>query len=104
MNSEQGPKDIKAKRDEGVLIITWADARVDRLGFRDLRLACGCAGCIHEFTREPLLDPDTVPLDITIAGMSLVGNYAIQINWSDGHDTGIYTWTRIREVANGRAE
>lgn len=42
-------------------------------------------------------------MDITIAGMSLVGNYAIKIDWSDGHDTGIYTWKKLREVAGGES-
>jgi DUF971 family protein len=39
-----------------------------------------------------LLDASTVPEDIRAEVVSLVGNYAIKVRWSDGHDTGIYTY------------
>jgi len=46
-------------------------------------------------TGERILDPADVPDDLTITDMSLVGNYAIQFVFSDGHDTGIYTWEAL---------
>ena len=67
--------------------------------FKPLRCACTCAGCVDEFTGAPLLDPATVPADVAVRAMKLVGHYAMQITWSDGHDTGLYTWTRLREMA-----
>ena len=36
-----------------------------------------------------------MPEDISIEDMSLVGNYALQFRWSDGHDTGIYSWETL---------
>jgi DUF971 family protein len=31
--------------------------------------------------------------------MLAVGNYAVQIHWSDGHSTGIYTWEALRDAS-----
>jgi DUF971 family protein len=35
---------------------------------------------------------------LKILGIEPVGNYAIRINWSDGHNTGIYSWDHFREI------
>jgi ATP-binding protein involved in chromosome partitioning len=43
-------------------------------------------------TGKPLLDPASVPQDVAARSIGLVGNYAIRIDWSDGHATGIYTY------------
>ena len=92
------PLDLKALRGEGVLEITWGPAHVGRYGFVDLRGECGCAGCVDEHTGIRTLDLATIPRDITITDMQLVGNYAARIHWSDGHSTGLYTWQRLREL------
>ena len=46
---------------------------------------------------RPLLDPRTVPADVHAVAMDLTGNYPVNIRWSDGHATGIYTWRDLRE-------
>lgn len=92
------PADVKAKKEQRELIVTWSSGRESRYHFRDLRLACRCAGCVDEFTGRPILDPSTVTADIAIDTMSLVGSYALKIVWSDGHDTGLYTWDRLRQL------
>ena len=92
------PKDIKAIRGERVLQLTWPDGSITRLPFKFLRCECSCAVCVHEFTGERLLDPATVPEDISIEDMSLVGAYALRIRWTDGHDTGMFTWRVLSEL------
>lgn len=92
------PRDIKAIRQEGVLQIVWQDDSTSRFPFRFLRESCTCAACIHEITGERILDVDSIPDDITIEDASLVGNYALKIHWSDGHDTGLYTWEHLRSL------
>ena len=62
---------------------------------RPLRLACPCAGCVEEMTGRSLLDPATVAVDVWPMAVSLVGAYGIRVHWSDGHDTGIYTFERL---------
>lgn len=65
---------------------------------RALRLACPCAACVEEMSGRPLLDPATVPQDIKPLRLSLVGAYGLKVAWSDGHDTGIYTFEHLLSV------
>jgi len=89
------PTDIKLKRAEGVLEITWGDVAPRRYGAKQLRCHCGCAGCVDERTGVRTLDVGSVLDDIGITHIELVGNYALKLSFSDGHDTGIYTWDRL---------
>jgi DUF971 family protein len=91
------PRDLQADRARGVLRIIWPD-RTDALEFRYLRGECGCAQCVNEWTGERMLDPAMIPENISIERMELVGNYAVRLYWSDGHQTGLYTWQRLREM------
>lgn len=95
----QPPIGIKAIPAERVLQISWTPQFVVRLGLKDVRCACTCAGCVHEFTGERLLDPATVPEDISIRKLELAGNYALKIAWSDGHDSGLFTWEHLSRLA-----
>ena len=83
------------------LAILWDDEVQSIFDVRELRLACGCAHCVDEWTGEGRLDPDTVPADVRPMKIENVGRYAIQIEWSDGHETGIYTFDRLRALAGG---
>jgi DUF971 family protein len=77
----------------------WSDGRVERVANRELRLACGCALCVDEMSRVPLLDPDTVPEDIHAEEVWTIGNYALGIAWSDGHATGFFPFQTIHQLA-----
>lgn len=79
------------------ITFVWEDEHQTELGARELRLSCRCAMCVEEMTGRPLLDPRTVPADVHAVAMDLTGNYAVNIRWSDGHATGIYTWRDLRE-------
>ena len=92
------PTDLRALRNEGLLRITWPDCVSDfPLAF--LRRQCECASCVNEWTGERILDPASVPDDIAIQKMDLVGSYAVRIEWSDGHNSGLFTWDRLRELS-----
>jgi len=82
------------------LAIRWADGVHSRLPVRALRLACGCAHCVDEWTGEARLDPAAVAQDVRPLEISPVGRYALSVAWSDGHDAGIYTFERLRELAD----
>jgi DUF971 family protein len=88
--TQEGPRE---------LAITWGDGVKSVYDVRDLRLACGCAHCVDEWTGEGTLDPGSVPEDVHPLSIQSVGRYAIQIRWSDGHDTGIYPFDRLRTLA-----
>ena len=80
------------------LAIRWADGGESQIGVRELRLACACAQCVDEWSGEGRLDPAAVPEDVHPLKIEPVGRYAIQVVWSDGHDTGIYPYRRLREL------
>ena len=88
-----------AQRGPRELGIEWADGVSSFYDVRDLRLACGCASCVDEWTGENRLDPDSVPQDVRPLRIESVGRYAIQIEWSDGHSSGIYPFQRLRKLA-----
>ena len=94
------PKDIRALREQQLLAVAWADRKAD-FPFVYLRSQCTCAQCVHDWTGEQLLDPKTIPPDIVIEKMELVGSYAVRLHWSDGHNSGLYTWERLRELSRG---
>ncbi len=95
----QIPAQIR-QHDPRTLSIVWADGVESLLDVRALRLACGCAHCVDEWSGEALLSPTSVPEDVAPMGIESVGRYAIQINWSDGHSTGIYPFERLRKLAD----
>lgn len=80
------------------LAIAWADGGQSLFHVRALRLACACAVCVDEWTGEGRLDPASVPEDVHPIRIEPVGRYAIQIEWSDGHSSGIYPYRRLREL------
>lgn len=88
------------QRDPRTLSIVWADGEESLIDVRALRLACRCAACVDEWSGEALLAPDRVPMDVAPVGIQSVGRYAIQVNWSDGHSTGIYPFERLRMLAD----
>jgi ATP-binding protein involved in chromosome partitioning len=74
----------------------WPDGHETKYKARDLRLACRCAMCIEETSGKQLLEPATVPAQVQAKRMELVGQYAVSIEWSDGHTTGIYNFRDLR--------
>ena len=90
------PIRLRLLRAENLLELTWtASAPPQSLSAFELRCACRCAGCVDEFTGAALLDPATVPAEVAIADVRSVGNYAVQLGFSDRHSTGIYTWDHL---------
>jgi len=64
----------------------------------DLRLNCRCALCIEEMSGRKLLDPLKVRADVRPRTISSIGNYAIGIDWSDGHNSGLYSFDHLRSL------
>lgn len=91
------PREIMQEGDAR-LRVTWADGRECRYAAAELRRACPCAQCVNEWTGERVLRPESVPDDLKIADVELVGRYALNFRWSDGHDAGIYSFRFLREL------
>lgn len=90
-------KDI-AQLDPRTLGITWTDGRRDTLDVVLLRRKCPCAMCIDEWTREERLKPSDIPDTVRPVRIDSVGAYALKIEFSDGHSTGIYTFPMLRSL------
>jgi ATP-binding protein involved in chromosome partitioning len=93
-----GPIPQAIHRANDTVTITWAEDHVGIYSARNLRLACQCALCMDEMSGRQVLDPASVPDDVAPLRLSLVGAYAVRIDWSDGHSTGIYTYEHLRAL------
>jgi DUF971 family protein len=102
------PTGITANRETGEMTIAWNDGVTSTYPFSLLRNACPCAECRggHEnMHAEPTEDMYLIPVldarKTRITSVELVGNYAILIEWEDGHRYGIYNWRYLRALAEG---
>ncbi len=96
---------ILSKPDE--LSLKWDDGGVTKISVRTLRDNCPCASCQGETvllrTFKPTAQPE-LPGKYLIKGAQQVGYYALQVFWGDGHQTGIYTWDKLRSLSNPAPE
>lgn len=91
------PRQIK-QEDDYNLSIVWADDHRCRFNSAKLRRVCPCAQCVNEWTGQRVLKPETISEGIAIRDVSVVGRYALNFRWSDGHETGIYSFRYLREL------
>ena len=78
--------------------ITWNDGHFGSYPSWYLRENCPCASCVEEFTGKRNLAHGSVPSTLERVEVGPVGNYALLFSWSDGHDTGIYTFDYLRRL------
>lgn len=86
------------RHDPRTLAVLWEDGHCDHFDVRELRLNCHCALCIEEMSGRKLLDPLKVRADVRPRTISSIGNYAIGINWSDGHNSGLDSFDHLRSL------
>ena len=95
------PTNITVESKEKQLTIAWADGHKSIYPFGGLRKNCPCVFCQggHDSMGKPM-DPISFLTDtpdrLSISNIKQAGNYAIQIHWSDGHNTGMYRWEYLR--------
>ncbi len=88
----------KIEVDENRISIQWSDGHASVYDAKYLRINCGCAECVEEWSKRKLLDPASVPADIRAEDYLMVGRYAVQFLWSDAHYTGIYPFEMLRTL------
>lgn len=85
------------------LAVKWDDGSESFVPLETLRRFCPCAACmgetdvmgnVYKAPERPYTDHSFV-----LTGVSEVGGYGLQPRWGDGHATGIYTWSYLRNLA-----
>lgn len=96
------PKQIKIENKKD-LLIKWNGSE-SRISLKYLRDECPCANCKGETvllkTYRPAKSQTTHPDMYKIKNIDVIGGYAIQISWKDGHNTGIYSWEYLKQLDN----
>lgn len=95
------PVDIQLIGNE--LALKWDEGGESFIPVETLRRACPCAGCkgevdvlgqLHKMPDRPLS-----PAAFELVRFALVGSYAVQLFWKDGHSSGIYSYEYLRQIA-----
>jgi DUF971 family protein len=93
------PTKIKLAGENDTLIVTWSDGHVSAYPYRYLRDRCPCATCAGDESHAPA-EPAVLPMfgskPLKPDRAELVGRYALQIFWNDGHSSGIYSFEYLR--------
>lgn len=83
---------------ERELLITWEDEHRSLYSHVYLRSLCPCAQCVDEWTGKRTVRPEQISPSLGIAQWEPVGRYAVRFKWSDGHQTGIYSFDYLRKI------
>lgn len=99
--SADAPTPVSLKGDAESLAIQWSDGVTHRLPWRLLRAQCPCATCRVKRAEPPpvfnILKPEEAA-PVRATAMRPLGNYAYQIDFSDGHNTGIFSLELLRQL------
>ena len=96
------PEHIAISKSKGIKI-DWKDGHHSEYTLQYLRDKCPCAACTGAHGTPPRPPESATPFQmykptLKMLGVEPVGNYAIRINWSDGHSSGIYSYEHFREI------
>ena len=100
---QKTPSNIEVDIKQNEVRITWADGHQSSYTLDYLRQICPCASC-NELRRNQdslkVLGPDQIVVKGELRPerpVEMVGNYALQFFWADGHNTGLYSFDFLRE-------
>ena len=90
------PLEIRPLMVSKVMEVDWADGHTSRYTFEQLRVDCPCADCKgHSPDQAKVI---TGKEGIGITNIEPVGNYAVKLDFEDGHNTGIFSWDYLRRI------
>jgi DUF971 family protein len=107
LDTRKRPASVKVNVTSGEGVdVTWSDNHASHYDFPYLRDHCPCAVCNDEREKneQTSANPAAGPVlpmykpRVTAKKAAAVGNYAIQIEFSDAHATGIYSFEHLREI------
>ena len=96
-NSTVKPSELKLRRRSRVIEVRYPDGRVDQLSFEYLRTHSPSAEVQGHGPGQDVLQ--IAKENVQVIGIEPVGQYAVRLTFDDGHDTGLYTWKYLRELA-----
>ncbi len=105
MSLSTDPEHIAISKSKGIQI-DWKDGHHSDYGLTWLRDKCPCAACTGAHGTEPRKPEAGAPAtpfpmfkpSLKMLAVEAVGNYAIRIDWSDGHNSGIYSYEHFRSI------
>lgn len=82
------------------LSVDWNDGHKGRHALQLLRRYCPCASCKVEAEEREATEmfPILTPGKNQLKSLETIGNYALRLQWGDGHNTGIYTYDYLRQI------
>lgn len=95
------PSEIKLHQQSRLLEITFEDGTCYQLPYEYLRVYSPSAEVAGHGPGQEVLQAGKK--DVGIKELVPVGSYAVQINFDDGHDTGLYTWEHLYKLGKNRA-
>ncbi|PXW94120.1 DUF971 family protein [Sphaerotilus hippei] len=94
------PTALTVHQHSRVLEVGYADGASFRLPFEFLRVLSPSAEVRGHGQGQEVLQ--TGKRDVLIVDLEPVGHYAVKPTFSDGHDSGLYTWAYLRELGEGQ--
>ena len=98
--TEPWPQTLRVAKDRRGLVVEWDDGRRDELTAELLRVESPSAEVQGHNAEQKVIVAGKQ--DVTIAAAQPVGSYAVRLVFSDGHDTGLFTWPGLRRMADRR--
>lgn len=96
------PKELRIAADRATMSVRFDDAEPVSLSAEMLRVLSPSAEVQGHSPEQRVTVPGK--RHVAIAGVSPVGNYAVRIAFSDGHHSGIFTWSYLHELVTARDE
>lgn len=95
------PASVTADRQQRIVKIEWDDGHESVYSFDGLRAVCPCVECKGGHAHmggppDPRVVRNAPASNLDLQQVEQLGSYALQFFWSDGHSTGIYTWSLLR--------
>ena len=94
------PTEIKLRKQSRLLVISFDDGSSFELPFEYLRVHSPSAEVRGHGPGQEVLQ--TGKEDVDIKALYPVGHYALRIEFDDGHDTGLYSWSYLHELGVDR--
>ncbi len=100
--AEPWPTEIKLSKDHRLLTVAFDDGFRAELPAELLRVLSPSAEVQGHSPEQRVTVPGK--RNVAILRIEPVGNYAVRIVFDDGHDTGLYVWSYLRELAEHKDE